>query len=75
MHRISKMVHPGPPFVEGLEHGGRVEADRPVLLIDPPSSTGISRLPPAPEAAEPEMAVLPGNFEVTDSSIPESVAT
>ena len=47
----------------------------PSLLISPPSSTGISRLSPAPEAADPEMAVDPGNLLVTDSSIPESVAT
>jgi len=48
----------------------------PVLFIrSPPSSTGISRLSPAPEAAEPTFTVLPGNFEVTDSSTPDSLAT
>ena len=47
----------------------------PSLLISPPSSTGISRLSPAPEAAEPVVRVLPGNLLVTDSSTPDSVAT
>ena len=46
----------------------------PSLLISPPSSTGISRLSPAPEAADPVVIVLPGNLLVTDSSIPDSVA-
>ena len=46
----------------------------PSFLMSPPSSGGISRLSPAPDAAEPDTAVLPGNFDVADSSIPDSVA-
>ena len=53
---------PDPPFSPGLE------------IISPPSSTGISRLSPAPEAAEPTLIVLPGNLFVTLVSTPDSVA-
>lgn len=44
-------------------------------LMSPPSSTGISRLSPAPDAAEPTVTSLPGNFLTADSSIPDSTAT
>lgn len=53
---------PEPPFSPGLE------------IRSPPSSTGISRLSPAPEAAEPTVMVLPGNLLVTLVSMPDSVA-
>lgn len=53
---------PDPPFSPGLE------------IKSPPSSTGISRLSPAPEAAEPTVMVLPGNLFVTLVSTPDSVA-
>ena len=53
---------PDPPFSPGLE------------IKSPPSSTGISRLSPAPDAAEPTLMVLPGNFSVTLVSTPDSVA-
>ena len=53
---------PDPPFSPGLE------------IKSPPSSTGISRLSPAPEAAEPTLIVLPGNLFVTLVSTPDSVA-
>ena len=53
---------PDPPFSPGLE------------IISPPSSTGISRLSPAPEAAEPTLIVLPGNLFVTSVFTPDSVA-
>ena len=42
--------------------------------IPPPSSTGISRLSPAPETLLPYSAVLPGNLLVTDWSMPDSTA-
>lgn len=41
-------------------------AYRPESRMSPPSSAGISRLPPAPDAAEPTLTVLPGNLAVTD---------
>jgi len=48
---------------------------RPVaLLISPPSSKGISRLSPAPDAAEPTVTVEPGNLVVAASLMPESWA-
>lgn len=47
---------------------------RPALSISPPSSTGISRLSPAPEAAEPTTTALPGNLEVAPASTPDSRA-
>ena len=48
---------------------------RPVaLLMSPPSSTGISRLSPAPDAAEPTVTVEPGNLFVAASLMPESEA-
>lgn len=50
------------------------DTHRPALSTSPPSSTGISRLSPAPDAAEPTLMVLPGNFVVTDSSTPDSIA-
>ena len=53
---------PDPPFSPGFE------------IKSPPSSTGISRLSPAPDAAEPTFMVLPGNFSVTLVSTPDSVA-
>lgn len=53
---------PDPPFSPGLE------------IRSPPSSTGISRLSPAPDAAEPTLMVLPGNLLVTLVSTPDSVA-
>lgn len=53
---------PDPPFSPGLE------------IRSPPSSTGISRLSPAPDAAEPTVMVLPGNLSVTLVSTPDSVA-
>ena len=60
---MKKKTHcPDPPFSPGLE------------IKSPPSSTGISRLSPAPEAAEPTFIVLPGNFSVTEVSTPDSVA-
>ena len=69
LSRIHSFIHsreatywPEPPFSPGLE------------IRSPPSSTGISRLSPAPEAAEPTLMVLPGNFSVTLVSTPESVA-
>lgn len=40
----------------------------------PPSDSGISRLSPAPEAAEPYVTSEPGNLFVTDSSTPDSAA-
>lgn len=46
----------------------------PELVMPPPSSTGISRLSPAPDAAEPIWTVLPGNLVVTLASTPDSVA-
>lgn len=46
---------------------------RPVaLLMSPPSSRGISRLSPAPDAAEPTVTVEPGNLVVAASLMPES---
>ena len=42
--------------------------------MSPPSSMGISLLSPAPETWEPYSAVEPGNFWVTEESIPDSVA-
>lgn len=46
----------------------------PPPIAPPPSSTGISRLSPAPEAEEPTLTVEPGNFCVTDVSTPDSFA-
>jgi hypothetical protein len=43
-------------------------------LISPPSLSGISRLSPAPLAAEPYVAVLPGNLFVAEMSMPDSRA-
>ena len=43
-------------------------------MMSPPSSTGISRLSPAPEADEPTLTVLPGNLVVTFVSTPDSFA-
>lgn len=52
---------------------GKGHTYRPVaLLMSPPSSKGISRLSPAPDAAEPTVTVEPGNLVVTASLTPES---
>lgn len=59
---VASTYWPDPPFSPGLE------------IKSPPSSTGISRLSPAPEAAEPTVMVLPGNLFVTLVSTPDSVA-
>lgn len=44
------------------------------MTKSPPSSKGISRLSPAPEAAEPTLTVDPGNLLVTFVSTPDSFA-
>ena len=41
-------------------------------LMPPPSSSGISRLSPAPDAAEPYVTVAPGNLFSTSSLTPDS---
>lgn len=46
----------------------------PLLLISPPSSTGISRLSPAPDAADPIFTSPPGYLFTAASSMPDSVA-
>ena len=60
---LTRQTHcPLPPFSPGFE------------IRSPPSSTGISRLSPAPDAAEPTLTSAPGNLLLTDWSTPDSVA-
>lgn len=49
----------------------RDQTNRPSPPTSPPSSTGISRPSPLPDAPDPTWTVLPGNLAVTDSSTPE----
>ena len=61
--RLDYRAHrPDPPFSPGLE------------IMSPPSSTGISRLSPAPEAEEPTFTPPPGYFVVALVSTPDSLA-
>jgi hypothetical protein len=45
-----------------------------LVMRSPPSSIGISRLSPAPEAAEPTFTLPPGNLSAALVSMPDSVA-
>ena len=52
----------------------RALLSRPRSSTLPPSSSGMSRFPPAPDAADPVTTLPPGNRSAADSSIPDSRA-
>lgn len=77
VRKVTRLVQPAPPsvspFCTSVDRGSATYF--PVLgLISPPSDRGMSRLLPAPEAAEPYVTSAPGNLFSTEESTPDSVA-